>query len=195
MLSGQIRSQDLWRMAYNALLYSHKDTIAQGYTLWTRGGRYFRVTAFDDFFALTDREVLSDHTPVSHHVMEIDDLKTLEKELRDTDHPVEIFDLELWPYERQKHQELMDADALCFPEGYLNVKPVESVAFAPDRLRKLSLLKPQGYPIDCRVYERSSDEDLDPVIAFRYGPSVRGAMAPVNRDEILKLYQGEEVWR
>lgn len=191
-LHGSVKTKELWRALYNTILYSHRDTAAQGYSLWTRGGKTLRITGFDDWFALTDTISGLEYSPPSFHVMELTDMKTLEKTLRDSDESWEMEDLPLIEADRSIHTELFESEALCFPEGYLNPRPVDSVALSPDRLRRLSLLKPAGFPLDCRVYEQV---DYEPVIAFRYGPTVRGAMAPVSRETILELYSGEEVWR
>lgn len=187
--SDSVSSADVHRLAYNALLYSHKDTIAQGYTLWTRGGSLLRVTAFDDYFALTDMITGLEHEHAAHYLMKLDDLKAMEKELRDIDSMISLADLNFLPDDRQLSMELHDADALCFPEGYLDEQAITVIALAPDRLRKLSLLKPSGYPIDLKVFG-----DPESVIAFRYGPNVRGAMAPEDRQKLMKLYSNGEVW-
>lgn len=190
-MSGKIPADVLHRQCYNALLYSHKDTAAEGRTLWTRGGNNLRVTAFDDYFALTDTYAGLSHDQTAHGLMEIDLLKELEKSLRDESKPQEYSDLPLDPADSAFYPELYDADAICFPEGYLTLRPVDFVALSPDRLRKLSLIKPGGFPIDCAVYTDGTDD----VIAFRCGPTVRGAMAPVDRTVLSELYLGEEVWR
>jgi hypothetical protein len=194
-LTGAIPQETLWRMCYNALLYSHKDTSAQGHTLWTRGGDKLRVTAFDDYFALTDQVTRLDHDHARHFLMPIEELKTLEKDLRDKTGPFDLGAMPFAPDDGVISAELHDADALCFPEGYLIPTPVKFFALSPDRLRRLSLLKPAGYPIDCQVFVDVCTPDADKIIAFRYGPSVRGAMAPVNRDDLEKLYKGEEIWK
>jgi hypothetical protein len=187
-----MKAEELHRMTYNALLYSHKDTAAQGYTLWTRGGDALRVTAFDDYFAITDRMTGLQHTNVKHDLMSLDELKTLEKLLRDMTDEIAFDEL---PFVSTGGEgfaaELHDADALCFPEGYLTLGLVDYIALSPDRLRRLSLLKPAGFPIDMCTY---NDDKKGVVLSFRYGPTVRGAIAPLDRKILKGLYQGEEIW-
>lgn len=195
MQSGALPSKTLHRMVYNAILYSHKDTFAQGWTLWTVGGRSLRVTAFDDYFALSDQAQVRDFSGPDRSMMSLDMLKELEKSLRDLDEDFDLANLPLEPWDQGIGPELQDADGLCFPEGYLNPTPADFVALSPDRLRKLSLIKPGGYPIDFRVYDPPEGSDAERVIAFRCGPTVRGTMAAVSRSRLLELYSGEEVWR
>lgn len=179
-------------MTYNALLYSHKDTAAQGYTLWTRGGDALRVTAFDDYFAITDRITGLQHTSVKHELMDLAELKCLEKILRDMAGEVSYDELSFVSTGGEGlAAELHNADALCFPEGYLTLGLVDYIALSPDRLRRLSLLKPAGFPIDLATY---NDKDGHVVLSFRYGPTVRGAIAPLDREILKGLYIGEEIW-
>lgn len=195
MIECKVPTKDLHRMVYNTLLYSKKDTAAQGRTLWARGDGKVRITAFDDYFALSDIHTDGVWTEPSFYLMELDDLKALELTLRDDENPrVDLSTLPLIsavtgsPMSR----ELWQADALCYPEGWLKEDTITMVAMAPDRLRKLSLIKPGKFPIDLRVF---ADPGADAVIAFRCGPTVRGAMAPVNREDLAKIYTGEEIWK
>lgn len=193
-IQGTIKAQSLRRMAYNAGIYSHKDTVAQGWTLWAIWDDSVAVTAFDDFFALTDSEVIYDEVDLTRetaYYMSIGDLTVLEKSLRDD---TGEYDLSLLPLSDPPGgvpAVIGAAESLCYPEALCDPTPLLSVALAPDRLRKLSLIKPGGYPIDCQVFDTATG----PVVAFRCGPTVRGSMAPVDRDRLAEVYSGEEIWR
>lgn len=193
-ISGTIKAQSLRRMAYNALIYSHKDTAVQGWTLWAIWDDSITVTAFDDYFALTDSEVIYhevDLTRETAYYMSIGDLTALEKSLRDDTGEYDLLSLPLSDPPEGVPAVIGAAESLCYPEALCDPTPLLSVALAPDRLRKLSLIKPGGYPVDCQVFDTATG----PVIAFRCGPTVRGSMAPVDRELLKKRYDdGEEIW-
>lgn len=193
----ELKAQDVHRLAYNTLLYSKKDSVAEGRTLWIRGGKTLRVTAFDDWFALTDHvSGLPHKMEQGSYAMDLEGLKLLEKELRDDKGKINFDDLplEVFPRSAPELHELWMADQACFPEGYLTKTLIKHLALSPDRLRRLSLIKPGGFPIDCAVWEDSTKMTYqDPMIVFKCGPTVRGAMAPVNREDLRKIYT-EEIW-
>lgn len=194
MLSGKMPADVLHRITYNVLQYSFKDNVAEGKTLWIRGGNSLRAVAFDGFFALTDSHDHLDYGPPAFFEMSLDDLKVLEKLLRDdNDGQFDLSDLPVSDPDDAFKSMMCDADALAHPSGYLTLGTVDFVALSPDRLRRLSLLKPQKlYPIDLAVF--NGPAGTDPVIAFRYGPTARGAIAPVNRDDLKEKFKDGEIW-
>lgn len=199
-LSGKIPLSTLRRCTYNSLLYSHKDTMAKGDTLWTFWDDELHVTAFDDYFSLVDIcDDLVDQPSLGdpqYFLMTLGDLKELDKVLRDSEGEVVSLDgLVLAGASDQdpSFQVLYEAAGLSFQSsGTLTKGRVDSFALSPDRLRKLSWIKPGGFPIDCQVFDM---EGHKPFIGFRCGPTVRGAMSLMDRDKLAELYEGEEIFR
>lgn len=190
----KLPAQAVHRMAYNTGQYSQKKSSVKGHTLWTVGPGLLRATGYDDYFALADLLTVDELKSPAQYLMTPEALSALEAALRDAKEGfVELEDLSL--DEPDPDSVILDtlrqADQLCFPEGFLDKSPLQEFALSPQRLRRLSLIKPGTYPIDCRTY-RNSDKNF---VAFRCGPTVRGVMACMDRSKLLDMYAGEELWR
>lgn len=191
-LVGKIQAQDLHRMAYNALQYCSKDSTAGGTTLWDVCPNGITVVAYDDYFAIADSVGLGTEAKCEPKVygMELRHLQTLEKYLRDQ---VE-YDLdELLPALKGWYPpELDSASDLIFTETETPGTPLlQSFSLNPDRLRRLSLLRPKGYPLAFHVSKTPTGDEM---LLFRYGPTVRGAIALLDEGTLRGIYKGGELW-
>lgn len=193
-LNGTVSAEELHSLTYNVLQYSGKDTTAQGSTCWHTVEDQLYVTAYDDYFALTDSLRLDVALPNLRYELDYADLQALEKHLRDRTGPLDLDEISLRMFPKKV---LLDAEEIVFgiDSGHMLAMPYECPDFAvsPDRLRRLSLLKPKGYPIDFRMlYCEEHDAE---VLGFRYGPTVRGVIATLKRHVLRGMYEGEEIWR
>lgn len=197
----KLPSDAIHRMAYNVHLYTQKKSSVKGMTLWQVGPGLLRATGYDDYFALSDMLAVDELKSPAQYLMTPDGLTALEEALRgaktgseSADQSfIELDDLPLDEIDPDSVilDTLRQADQLCVPEGYLQPASVSEFALAPNRLRRLSLIKPGTYPIDCRTFTDSGRD----FIGFRAGPTVRGAMACMDRAKLLEMYEGEELWR
>lgn len=192
---GTVPAQELHRMAYNALQYCSKDSTVKGQTLWTLEGEDLSVTAYDDYFAVNDHGGLIEvfeGIPDTRGVMDLKTLQELEKFLRDKD---KTFDLASLDSELVGAVDVLeDAHDLIYTDpnwGGLDPVYLQKFSVSPDRLRRLSLLKPKGFPIALHAAETSAGEHF---LLFRYGPTVRGAISLLNEEKLRELYKGEELW-
>lgn len=193
-MKGRVLTSDLRRLAYNALLYSSKHSVYSGDVIWIRGAHGVRVVSTDDYFVIIDRADATEYSGAPEtQVMDTVFLKQLEKDLREEKD--EYFDLEMLPTcFPEDHEEaieaLEEADVLAFEVDQWQAWPISTFAVAPDRLRKLSLVKPGEYPIDIRSFGPADNQ----LLGFRIGPTVRGLISPLDRDHLKELYDGEELW-
>lgn len=190
----KLNAEAVWRMAYNVQLYSQKKSPPRGHTLWTTGPGLLRATGYDDYFALVDTLETEELKSPSLYLMDPGALSALEEALRGSKGAFVEFDdlpLQETTLDSPITEVLTQADQLCFPEGFLTPSSLREFALAPNRLRRLSLIKPGTYPIDCRTYSDSGRS----FIAFKCGPTVRGAMACMDREKLLDMYEGDELWR
>lgn len=190
---NQIRSQDVARMAWNASLYSNQNSAARGRVLWILGPRGCRVVATDDYVVLVDTTEGAFNPGAQYLLMELKELKGLEKGLReDADG---LYDLDLLPgdpldVETVSELELYAADQLVAEAQTLNQAfELSTFAVAPDRLRNLARVKPGDYPIDLKIFSQETE-----LLAFKIGPTVTGVIAPLDRDELSSQYTEKEMW-
>lgn len=197
-MEGSVPATELHRIAYNALQYSGKDTVTQGVTFWYRWEDELAVVAFDDYFALSDsvRGMEVDFDEEKPYLMPLDMLQILEKQLRETEGDFPLDDLPLEPLDHtlDPGKTLVAASDKIWglDSGYLAGDSLAVFALNPDRLRRLSLLKPKGYPIDF-IHTYDVDRDEHPIL-FRYGPTCRGAIAPLDRTILKGKFKEGELW-
>lgn len=198
-MEGTVPATELHRITYNALQYSGKDTACQGTTMWYRWEDELAVVAFDDYFALSDsvRGMETDFDEEKPYLMDLGMLQILEKQLRETEGDFPLGDLPLEPLDQtlDPGKTLMAVTDKIFglDSGYLSeAKDQGGFALNPDRLRRLSLLKPKGYPIDF-IHTYDVDRDEFPIL-FRYGPTCRGAIAPLDRTILKEKFKEGELW-
>lgn len=196
MLSDVYPASELHRLTYNALQYSGKDTTLKGVTSWWRGDGALSVTAYDDYFGIHD-EIQSPCLWVDEEfqemVMELSDLQLLERKLRDQTEPFELgaewfrkaTESEQWTI-NQVYDTIVGVK-----EGLRRLQIVNDFAVNPDRLRRLALLKPKGYPLDFRLMW--DDLESRDVITFKYGPTLMGMIATLDRYKLLEIYKGDKV--
>lgn len=187
-------------MAYNALLYSGKDTATQGMTMWYRWDTELAVVAYDDYFAIHDAvEGLEICSEVETFVfLPLAELQTLEKSLRDAEGGVTLGSIpfvdpgETLPPGRFALQDVEDK-VWGLENGELTEAKTDApFAVNPDRLRRLSLLKPKNYPLDFQmVYDTDQDVNL---LLFKYGPTCRGAISLLNRGILESKFREGELW-
>jgi hypothetical protein len=193
-VKGRVRTVELHRAAYNALQYSNKNSALKGDVIWIRGAHGLRVVATDDYFILVDQvDALEYSGKPETRVMNLAGLKELEKLLRGDN--TEWMDLDLLDLSEPNDvqwstQSLLEADRLVFDSDKWKESTATGFALAPDRLRRLALVKPGEHPIDIKVFENDGEQ----MLAFRIGPTVRGLIAPLNRDTLRGIYDGEELW-
>lgn len=187
-MEGKIRTKDLHRLAYNGLLYANKTRACEGNTLWIRGGDRLRVVTTNDYFILVDEiRGLDHHRPETDKIMPLDFLKLLEKELRGHDGEFDLSDLQFTVNERM-------ADMLWQADEYvhnISGRQFDGDRFTinPDDLRRLSLIKPQGYPLD--FLTKRAEIGPGQYVAdlhFKVGPDARGVISTLYRQELLKTY-------
>jgi len=83
-----------------------------------------------------------------------------------------------------------DIASLVSPAEHSNL--TDPIALLGDRFRKLALIQPQEYPVDMRFVEHTK---FGPMVAFKKGPTVVGALAALDRDVLHKtLSKGNELW-
>jgi hypothetical protein len=190
--SGLVPAQSLHRMAYNALQYCSKDSTVKGATLWTHWDDTLSVTASDDLFAINDIvDIDGDvYLETRSFGLTLKALQELEKYLRDES---EDFDLSKITFDEVPFDHLKSAYNLIFTEPDRKGRDaLDGFCVNPDRLRRLSLLKPKGYPIALRAAENPQGEAM---LLFRYGPTVRGAISLLDEGVLAGIYSGEELWR
>lgn len=165
--------------------------MTQGYTLWKISDGDLYVYSCDDYIVLSDF-VSVGPGPEGYALLSAENLKALELALRDQDVVIDL--AEDIPFEPATEAILgvyNEAQSLVHAKDHPRVGSDDSRTFAvsPDRLRKLSLVHPRkGYPLDFRYCG-------DYALCFRYGPSVRGVIMPLDRKILLEKFTGEEVWK
>lgn len=193
---GRILTDDLRRLIYNASIYATRTGSLRGDSLWIQGASGIRVVTTDDWVILSDRAPTDGHRGAIYQVVTLDEMKGFNETLKLEMDP--YIDLATFPGEHLDAVEaaaldLYTADQMVFePDNGAKPHPIEELALHPDRLRKLSLVKPGKYPIDMKGFV---DAHGDVVVAFRAGPTARGLIAPLDRETQLDKYTGEEVWR
>lgn len=180
-MKGKVQATDLHRIVYNTRQYAVKSGSVEGASLWIRGASSLRVVSSDDFIILVDKTEVDTHSNAQYWVVDRDTLegvwKRVEKE------PEGLFDLaEISTVDNHIWLETLDeADQVVHETDHFDTIPVTGFAVSPSRLTKLRLIKPGGYPIDIKAF-RSPTGPTEEVIGFRIGPTVRGVIAPLNRE-------------
>lgn len=192
-VKGKIKKDVLQRLCYNALLFANKKSECKGWTLWIRGAYKLRVTSTDDYFILCDQAEVSEYTKPGTFAMSQKDLAEFYAYVRESkDSEIDLDELLTSDPGTDTFDSLKEADVIVFPESILKLEALPpGFALHPDRLRKLSLIKPGDFPLDFRAYQLGHAD----MLAFRCGPTVRGAIALLDRPTLEDLYRGEELWR
>lgn len=199
-------------MAYDVILYCGKKSAAGPVVMWEMNCGGMFLTASDDYFIISDSYgFLGEETMPGWEELgqagrtfwlSLDVMKALEKDLRDWPAEEVIIDLDdgihFGGVEYGTFEEV-DEEAWDHARCILGMHDfIESdhgrVLFAvhPDRLRKLSLVKPGDFPIDCR-YGFNTRYGRD-VIHFKIGPTVRGVFAPLDREILIETLPKEVLW-
>lgn len=190
-MKGQIKTDELRRLVRNAQVYALKSSSVKGYTLWIRGAVTLRVVSTDDFIVLTDEAETVGQDHPGYYLMSHQRLSDLAVYLQESQD--ELYDLDQIPFE-QPHpghlETLTEADQMVFEVDHLTRTPVKGLCIHPERLKKLNLVKPGGYPIDLVGFNKDGSD----LVAFKIGPTVQGLIAPLDRDELRKMYTGGELW-
>lgn len=200
LLQGLLPASTLWRLSANALLYVNKTGMTKGYTLWKIKGGVLYVASCDDFIGISDFGSIGSggDSVLSHETVAMisaENLKALELDLRDQDVVIDLAeDVSFEPVSDSVSEVYSMVQERVYAEEVPDYGSGKSVTFAvhPDRLRKLSLLHPRkGYPLDCRIKAFKAE----PLLCFRYGPTVRGVIMPLNRKVLEEKFTEGEVWR
>lgn len=136
--------------------------------------------ASDEYFILSDQADCVEVEGPSYWLVELADLKLLEKTLRDE---TGVFDLSEIPGAlAQKDDDIYEMlafadESIWEAEKYEEYGSIFSVH--PNRLRKLSLIKPGDVAIELRLLQASGD-GLRGLVSFRMGDTVRGLIAPLS---------------
>lgn len=191
-MDAQIEVAGLSRLLYNAKLYSHKKSEARGETLWAWGAWGLRVIASDDFVILTDT-LMVDFGKPGWGVLEYAYMLELEKQLREWPDDTIDGNTVAWTEVTEPESELLyEADAMVFAAKDSPPIPLLNWAVHPDRLRKLSLVKPGEYPIDIQAY--AVNDGQDDVVGFKIGPTVQGLIDPLNRKIARETVPEGSMW-
>lgn len=202
----KIQAKDLWRLMYNAQLFTDKKSATGGVAKFRQvigPSAGLAVFATDDHVAICDKAP-GENTEFGEFFLSLETMKQLEKSLREIVGEMNLViedgefryigmdgavpfadsgDPDLW---NMVGQMLSGFDFEYTPLGG---DPLTVFALNPDRLRKFSLLKPGDYPIDIKTgYDRVLERDL---VAFKAGPTLRGVLAPLDRKLLTEKY-GED---
>ncbi len=194
-MKGRILTEDLRRVAYNTRIYSMKSASIEGGSLWIQGALTIRVVSSDDYIILTDTAQVVGAGGASYEVMSYDQLEGLSKALEA--HEDDYFDLGDVSIESDSPHmgTLAEADQIVFEVDHYGTVGGPTFAVAPQRLAKFRLVKPGGFPIDIRSFEEAvCDGLINRILGYRIGPTVRGVIAPLDREKLKGKYTGEELW-
>ena len=186
-MTFRIEADSLHRLVYNSLLFDTKSAKA-----WRVGDQTLLMNTSDGQVYLEDfASVDYSHNPMDneHWIMSAEEIKLLENDLRQVtgelhltvfadvdvlkvttkDDGVGTYAIRYGEYAQQS--ELFDDGDYEQVDGKFSINP--------DRLRKIALLQPRDYPVDCELVDL--DGILVPVIRFTKGPSVRGTYATLSK--------------
>lgn len=165
---------------YNVLQFAgDKKTGSGGQILLNVGPDEITVYAHDDFTFIRDTFPRPKDSPLQGvHYFDKDDVKEWLKEgtVPTTQDPTDADSfatgIEL----------IRDADR--------NTVTREKNALSAERFRKLSLLKPQGNPVDLL----NCDEGGHPYVAFKVGTTLRGVLSVLDRSVVQDELGAEYLW-
>lgn len=76
------------------------------------------------------------------------------------------------------------------PEKLSLLAPFEKFYLQPKRLQKFSLVEPRGeYPLAFQILQTKFDQ---PVLGWKYGPGLRGVMAPLVAEALVEAYPDDD---
>lgn len=183
-MSADAYVHDLHRVFYNAIQFSRKDSLIGPGVMLRLMDNELEVSSSDDYVSIHDTvPVFGAQGVDSRGWVSLEDAKALEKQLRDEKED-EAFPLDSIPttYRPTTDQKTIWEQLEIFGLESQDEDSREELAYdfaiLPDRLTKLSRLKPGGYPIDIRKVE-VEDKRL---LAFKCGPTLTGLIAPLNRE-------------
>lgn len=202
-----MKAKDLAEALYNAQQFS-KETI-----VIRHDGGSIRVESYDGFTYVYTKVIGQVSGKTGVHYLTMDACKALQKALSalkdgavyltfqegalEVDDQDEIIGYELVdsPGESDLQGEDLASLEELIHEAEINElaglpAKLGNIAFSPDRFRKLSLLKPQGLPIDMSF---ESDAGVT-YAAFKYGPSTVGLISFLDRTVIKEEMGPEYVW-
>ncbi|OKI54542.1 hypothetical protein [Micromonospora sp. CB01531] len=207
----KILAEDLQRLCYNAIQFSHKDSSLGGVVMFQDHGMHFGVYASDDYVAMWDRASIDqpENYGLDFH-LGLKEVKELEKALRTVEGEVEVYvsgDELLGPWEQTLQivseppdfsgvVEVVHRELNGLAEDYYPASR-EPFAIRAERFTKFRLLKTpespsckDGYPVDF-LWDGS-------ILRWKCGPFLRGVVGPLTRysyDDITgikELYAAEE---
>ena len=190
-MTFRIEADALHRIVYNSLLFDTKS--AKAYRV---GGPvdpvfYLHMNTSDGQVYLEDQAEVKTLESDQYFIISAEESKVWEKDLRDAEGVIKcelkgsyLYCSPLRPAEGgtvgytvsageyAQQSELFDYDSFdpCWGAPF---------AINPDRVRKLALLQPRDYPVECEL--REVDGIPTPVLFFTKGPSVRGTYATLKR--------------
>jgi hypothetical protein len=183
----RIEADSLHRLVYNSLLFDTKSAkayeVCQGFIkMNTSDGQVY----LEDLVELSDEFEMVEY----HWIISAEESKLLENDLRTVEGvlKVEVFeDIDVLKVSTQndgvgtyaiRYGEYAQQSELF--DRRKQVRLYETTfTINPDRLRKLALLQPRDYPVDCELV--LIDDIPTPVIQFTKGPSVRGTYATLKK--------------
>ncbi len=203
-----IEAKRLLEMCYNVRTYTPSKGSLEPFTYWTTKDLSITATASDNYVAITDSANCETVAPeYREFFVGLPGLKQWEELLKPLDGTVSIS----WDDESVlmtgSPLEPPVSIPLVFSEELRTWRLIVSAihetlysgdheriskpfALHPDRLRKLSLLKPGTYPICIQIGESEVVENV--AAQFQIG-SVRGIIQPMDYDDLQELYK-EETW-
>lgn len=199
MIDGVVKREDLQRMLYNAALFSNKSSAVKGNVLFIPFRNNLVVISTDEYV------VVKDETPwvsapqedrLKTWVTTQSALKELERTLESSDsHNIHLkeltFDLDIEPNSFDLLNQAEEALSFCQKQHdtFQYDPPPDNFSVHPERLKKLSLIKPRKYPIDFKFFRQESE-----FLGFRIGPTVSGIIATLDREFLKEKYTGKELW-
>jgi len=164
---------DLHRLIYNGRLVTAPVTLD------------FKL-GFVEMSVWDGHEYLTDWAPCHHDDpgrFSVVDSRALELELRGLDDAVVYHISEVPTSPSNALAEPGEDMSMLFDPDYLN--PWNgTVAMHPKRLRKMPLVKPGDYPLDCRMWYHKGIQRQ--VMIYKIGPSVKGAIVALDRSLLDK---------
>lgn len=165
---------------YNCLQFAGDKKSGSGGQIRTESvGNTVMVMAHDDFtFILDTYEVIDTIQGVRYYDKE--DIKAFLKDPGHTFQAVEPVDAESF-----------EVGLELIRDAKINQElKVEPIAVSAERFRKLSLVKPQGNPVDMLVCE----DDGHPYVAFKIGPTAKGLLSVLDRSVVAEELGPEVMW-
>lgn len=177
-------------MLHNAERFSVEKSETKGESLWFIHEGYLTSVSTDNYIAVVNRVTTEFHAFDGHFKLPRKDIKEYIKQYSEVDLNQDLsfedlFDMYAALSENDLEEDPTGAALMYVYETVMHVRPVTDkmlvqFAVAPEKLRKLGLLKVEGE--HCLDFQWSWDMEFDPVLAFKYSPEIQGIVMPLERN-------------